>query len=74
MNNGSENFNFLDMLTIFSLMLQMQNYQNHLRSVTNDDLMAELQKQDTAYFRRILENQNKIISILSDIESNMSAE
>lgn len=67
MNNRNDNLNFLDMLTIFSVMLQMQNYQSELRSASNDDLMAELQKQDKAYFEKIIENQNKILSILSQI-------
>ena len=71
MNNGN-NINFLDMLTIFSVMLQMQNYQSDLRSASNDDLMAELQKQDKAYFEKIIENQNKILSILSQFD-DMSA-
>lgn len=71
MNNGN-NFNFLDALTIFSVMLQMQNYQADLRSASNDDLMAELQKQDKAYFEKIIENQNKILSILSQFD-DMSA-
>lgn len=67
MNNRNDNLNFLDMLTIFSVMLQMQNYQSELRSTSNDDLMAELQKQDKAYFEKIIENENKILSILSQI-------
>lgn len=67
MNNRNDNLNFLDMLTIFSVMLQMQNYQSELRSASNDDLMAELQKQDKAYFEKIIENENKILSILSQI-------
>lgn len=67
MNSRNDNLNFLDMLTIFSVMLQMQNYQSELRSTSNDDLMAELQKQDKAYFEKIIENENKILSILSQI-------
>lgn len=67
MNNRNDNLNFLDMLTIFSVMLQMQNYQSELRSASNDDLMAELQKQDKAYFEKIIENESKILSILSQL-------
>ena len=64
-NNG--NLSFIDALTIFSVMLQMQNYQNDLKSASNDDLMAELQKQDKAYFEKIIENQNKILQKLAEL-------
>lgn len=67
MNSRNDNLNFLDMLTIFSVMLQMQNYQSELRSTSNDDLMAELQKQDKAYFEKIIENQNKILEKLAEL-------
>lgn len=66
-NNG-----FLDMLTVFSVFLQMEVYEQTQRQATTDDLMRELQKQDREYFERIIENQNRILSILSQI-SDMSA-
>ena len=72
MNGRNDNLSFFDMLTVFSVMLQMQNYQTDLRSASNDDLMRELQKQDKAYLEKIIENQNKILSILSRID-DMSA-
>ena len=71
MNNN--NMNFLDMLTIFSVMLQISNYQSDLKSASNDDLLAELQKQDKVYFEKIIENQKKILSILSQFD-DMSAD
>ena len=67
-NNG-----FLDLLSIFSLGLQMAVYEQTQRQATTDDLMRELRKQDMDYFEKIIENQNKILSILSQI-SDMSAE
>lgn len=73
MDDRNNNLNFIDILTIFSVMLQMQNYQADLKSASNDDLMKELQKQDQAYFKQILENQNKILSILSRFD-DMSAD
>lgn len=66
-NNG-----FLDILTIFSLGLQMAVYEQTQRQATTDDLMKELQKQDREYFEKILENQNRILSILSQFD-DMSA-
>lgn len=67
MNNGNNNISFLDMLTIFSVMIQMQNYQADLKSASNDDLMAELQRQDKTYLEKIIDNQNKILEKLAEI-------
>lgn len=73
MDTRSNNLSFIDILTVFSLMLQMQNYQADLKSASNDDLMRELQKQDREYFEQIIENQKKILSILSQFD-DMSAD
>lgn len=67
MNERNNNLTFIDILTVFSVMLQMQNYQADLKSASNDDLMRELQKQDVEYFRQIIENQNKILEKLADL-------
>lgn len=68
----SNNNGFLDILTIFSLGLQMAVYEQTQRQATTDDLMRELQKQDREYFEKILENKNRILSILSQFD-DMSA-
>lgn len=68
----SNNNGFLDILTIFSIGLQMAVYEQTQRQATTDDLMRELQKQDREYFEKILENQNRILSILSQFD-DMSA-
>lgn len=72
MNSGNNN-GFFDILAIFSLGLQMAVYEQTQRQTTTDDLMRELQKQDREYFEKIIENQNKIMSILSQIKEDMSA-
>ena len=61
------NTGFLDLLTIFSLGLQMAVYEQTQRQATTDDLMRELQKQDREYFERIIENQNLILQKLADL-------
>ena len=61
-NNG-----FLDILTVFSVFLQMEVYEQTKRQATTDDLMRELQKQDKEYFERIIENQNRILEKLADL-------
>ena len=64
--NGN-NLDFLDMLTILSVALQIMGYRNDMSQSSNDDLMKELQRQDKAYLEKIIENQNEILSILKDI-------
>ena len=64
--NGN-NLDFLDTLTILSVMLQIMGYQNDMSQSSNDDLMRELQRQDKAYLEKIIENQNKILEKLADL-------
>ena len=70
---SGNNLDFLDMLTILSVMLQIMGYQNDMSQSSNDDLMKELQRQDKAYLEKIIENENKILSILENKDS-MSAD
>ena len=63
-DNGLE---FLDVLAIFSVMLQVVGYKNDISQSSNDDLMRELQKQDKRYLDKIIENQNKILEKLADL-------
>lgn len=67
MNNNGNNLDFLDMLTILSVMLQVMGYRNDMSKSSNDDLMKELQRQDKAYLEQIIENQNKILEKLADL-------
>ena len=73
MNNNGNNLDFLDMLTILSAMLQIMGCRNDMSQSSNDDLMKELQRQDKAYLEKIIENENKILSILENKDS-MSAD
>ena len=72
-NNNGNNLDFLDVLTILSVALQIMGYQNDMSQSSNDDLMKELQRQDKAYLEKIIENENKILSILENKDS-MSAD
>ena len=67
MNNNGNNLDFLDILTILSVALQIMGYQNDMSQSSNDDLMREFQKQDKAYLEKIIENQNKILEKLADL-------
>lgn len=64
--NGN-NLDFLDVLTILSVALQIMGYQNDTSQSSNDDLMKELQRQDKAYLEKIIENQNRILEKLADL-------
>ena len=64
---SGNNLDFLDVLTILSVMLQIMGYQNDMSQSSNDDLMKELQRQDKAYLEQIVENQNKILEKLADL-------
>ena len=67
MNNSGNNLDFLDILTILSVMLQIMGYRNDMSQSSNDDLMRELQRQNKAYLEQIVENQNKILEKLADL-------
>ena len=66
-NSNGNNFDFIDLLTILSLVLQIMGYQNDMSQSSNNDLMRELQRQDKAYLEKIVENQNKILEKLADL-------
>ena len=67
MNNNGNNLDFLDILTILSVALQIMGYQNDMSQISNDDLMMELQRQDKAYLEKIIEHENKILEKLADL-------
>lgn len=67
MYSSDSNLDFLDILTIFSVLLQVVGYKNDLEQSSNDDLMRELREQDKKYLEKILKNQNEILKKLSDL-------
>lgn len=67
-NNQSGTYSFLDMLTVFSVILQMMGYDQDQKQASNDDLLRALQRQDREYLENIISNQNQILEILSKTE------
>ena len=67
MSTNDNGLDFLDILTTFSVMLQVVGYKNDISQSSNDDLMRELQEQDKRYLDKIIENQNKILEKLADL-------
>ena len=66
-NSNGNNLDFLDVLTILSVMLQIMGYQNDISQSSNDDLMRELQRQNKAYLDKILETQKEILEKLAKL-------
>ena len=64
-NNQNGNYSFLDMLNVFSVILQMMGYDQDQKQASNDDLLRALQRQDREYLEKIISNQNQILEILS---------
>lgn len=67
-NNQNGNYSFLDMLNVFSVILQMIGYDQDQKQTSNDDLLRALQRQDREYLEKIISNQNQILEILSKME------
>ncbi|MEG0431038.1 MAG: hypothetical protein RR420_05445 [Anaerovoracaceae bacterium] len=65
MNNNNKNFEFLDIVNIVQLALSIANYQQNKAQTTNDQIMKELNLQDDTYFKKIIENQEKIMKELN---------
>lgn len=55
----------MDMLSILSIILQLQVMQEQKQQTDNDDIMQELQAQDSKYLNRILDNQYLILEKLN---------
>lgn len=70
--NSDNNLSGLDILTVFSVILQVMGYQQNLEQTSNDVLLSELQRQDSEYLDRIIATQNEILKLLSDIKSELA--
>lgn len=55
---------FMDLLTVYSVMLQLQNVESDKQSVHNEDILSELQKQDKEYLERINEKLDLLLAKL----------
>ena len=54
----------MDLLTVYSVMLQIQNVEQEKKSVRNEDLLSELQIQDKKYLERMNEKLDLILTKL----------
>lgn len=58
----------LDVLTIISFAMQMENYRELKSQASTDDIFAELQRQDNVFLAQIFKNQEKILKILDNLQ------
>ena len=54
----------MDLLTVYSVMLQIQNVEQEKKSVRNEDLLSELQIPDKKYLERMNEKLDLILTKL----------
>lgn len=55
---------FWSFLALFTAFLQIMDYNATMRQSSNDDLMAEMRKQDSQYLQKIIKQNEEIIKIL----------
>nr|DAP01727.1 MAG TPA: hypothetical protein [Caudoviricetes sp.] len=72
MGDNNNGWSFLDMLTVFSVLLQMMGYQSDQKQASNDDILRELQRQNMDYLEKITAQQKKIMEILSEMKSDFA--
>lgn len=72
MGDNNNGWSFLDTLTVFSVLLQMMGYQSDQKQASNDDILRELQRQNMDYLEKIMEQQKKIMEILSEMKSDFA--
>lgn len=68
MNGDYRGLELLDIITVISFIMQMENYTELQAQASNDDIFKELQKQDREYLNKIIENQEKILDKLAALD------
>ena len=63
------NQEFYNRMNISSFLLEIMTVLMVMADATNNDLMNELQKQDREYLDKIIQNQEKILEKLAQLES-----
>jgi len=58
------NLSALDLLSIVTAILQVETYEQELKTASNDDIAKHLAKQDTEYLEKILEKLDVILAKL----------
>lgn len=64
MNN--QDYNFWFWLSVIANICQIESYEMLKEEISNNDLMAELQEQDTNYLQKIILQNEQIIKLLTE--------
>lgn len=63
-SNEQQQFDFLDMITMYSAVLQTLDYAETMNQSSNDDIIKEMHQQNAVYFKEIISQNKKIIELL----------
>ena len=66
---NSKQWDILDLIGILTVIMQLVGYENDKQSISNDEIMHELQMQNEKYLEDILHNQKLIIDKLAELSS-----
>ncbi len=62
--NNQQDFDFLDMIEIMAFIIQVLDYEATMKQATNDDVIRELHRQNTAYLERIEKQLDRVERLL----------
>lgn len=62
--NNQQDFDFLDMIEIMAFIIQVLDYEATMKQATNDDVIEELHRQNTAYLERIEKQLDRVERLL----------
>lgn len=66
---NSKQWDILDLIGILTVIMQLVGYESDKQSISNDEIMHELQMQNEKYLEDILRNQKMIIDKLAELSS-----
>lgn len=67
--NDAQQFDFLDMITVYSAVLQTLDYAETMNQSSNDDIIKEMHRQNEIYFKKIIEQNNSMLDLLHQLLS-----
>lgn len=65
-NTEEQQLDFLDVITVYSAILQTLDYEATMSMTSNDDIIKEMHRQNSVYLNKIIEQNEKIISLLEE--------
>lgn len=68
-NNNNNDLRGIDILSIVSLILDLLNYDLNSKMITNDDIFKELKDQDSNYLKKIINQNEEIITLIKRSEN-----